>query len=587
MGKRVNGTGRSWLLGPVLTLLAVIFVAPLLILFCFSVAGDKASLVWSQIGWRHYARVVTDSFYRGVVGETLLLALSIGVISLLITYPLAYFIARHKGNLRGLMLALVITPLLTNQVVRTIGWQVMLADHGPLNQLLLSLHLLDQPLHLLGTRVAIIIALVHIFTPFMALPLISAIENIDPNLEEAARGLGANWLRSFVSVVLPLSAPGAVAGFTLVLLLSLASYVTPRILGEGKVWVMSTLTYQQIQLVNWPLAGALAFTLLAMIMVVLEISGRVSEAYSPAALKESASPGRWQSLKALVLERVDALVTRSSARRVAEIGPAKFRPSKAGSGWVLRGYSLLMFAFLLSPMVVVVASAFSSSQVLGQFEGATLKWFRQVLANRGYLESAFLSLRLSLVAATISLLFGGMACLYLMGTTPERRRGLSSFLTSPLTVPTIVTAVALVIYFHMLRWPASFARLAAVHALLGIPYTIRTMLPSFVSFDRTLEEAALGLGARPWQVVRHIILPLVKPALISAFVLGFLVSFDEVVLTLLVGGSRLVTLPVRVYMQVEYAWEPAISAISSCLMVVTAAAVLLLDRTVGLKKLKL
>ncbi len=179
-------------------------------------------------------------------------------------YPLAHLMARMRSRLgHALLLMAVLAPLLTGVVVRTYAWMTLLSDQGVINSVLTGLGLTRRPLRLMYNEFGIVVALVHIYVPFMVLTLSGVIARIDPRLEEAARNLGAGRLRAFREVTLPLSLPGILAGSLLVFALAISAYVTPILMGGFQVMTLPILVYQQVSAsFNLGFASALGLVLL-------------------------------------------------------------------------------------------------------------------------------------------------------------------------------------------------------------------------------------------------------------------------------------------------------------------------------------
>jgi putative spermidine/putrescine transport system permease protein len=267
---------RGWaLLLPAVLLLLVAFVLPVAMMAPTSF-HPYVPLVGITSGWtiRYYARLVTDSYYLEIIGRTLALGLTVTLSTLVIGYPVAFFLARTQSRWRNWLTILVVFPLLLNLVVRTFGWIALLAQNGLVNQALQAVGLLQTPVKLLFNFAGLLIALTHIFLPFMVLVLIGAIQNIPRDVEEAARVLGASWGSAFLRVTLPLSAPGIVSGSILVFVLTISALVTPRLLGGPTYQVMSTLIYDEfLQRLNWPAGSAEALLLTVMVLALVFLSG--------------------------------------------------------------------------------------------------------------------------------------------------------------------------------------------------------------------------------------------------------------------------------------------------------------------------
>jgi putative spermidine/putrescine transport system permease protein len=200
--------------------------------------------------------------------------------TLLVGYPLAYFLARTKSRWRSWLTILVVFPLLLNLVVRTFGWIALLANRGLINETLSAVGLIEGPLRLMFNFTGLLIGLTHIFLPFMVLLLVSAIQTIDRSVEEAARVLGASWSETFLKVTLPLSTPGILSGSILVFVLTISALVTPRLLGGPTYKVMSTLIYEQfMSLLNWPRGSAMATILTVVAIAIIALSGRFARRF--------------------------------------------------------------------------------------------------------------------------------------------------------------------------------------------------------------------------------------------------------------------------------------------------------------------
>lgn len=272
---------RRWLivqlLAPTSLALVVFFVLPLLWLFRSSFDRSLASgVIEPALTLENYQEFLADRFYIQELLRTLRLGVTVTALTLLATYPLALFLARTQSRWRGVLVALAIAPLLTSTVVRTYGWLVILGNDGLVNGALLGAGLIAQPIRLINNELGVVIGLVEILMPYMALGLLSGFGRVNPGVEEAAMSLGANPLRTFWRVTLPLSLPGIATGVLLVFVLTISSFVTPQLLGGGRVFLMATEIYDQATYtLNWPFAAAISFLLLAVFGVVIALYTRV------------------------------------------------------------------------------------------------------------------------------------------------------------------------------------------------------------------------------------------------------------------------------------------------------------------------
>ncbi len=279
MRSRRRGRAEGLLIVPALLLFGGFFLLPLLAVAVISLlTGNPVTAPSVSFTLRHYQRLVGDGYYLEVLWRTLRIGLVTTIVALLIGYPLAHQLARLRTKLwRTLMLMAVLSPMLIGIVVRTYAWMTLLSNQGIVNIALQGLGLTHAPVGLMYNEFGTVVALVHIYVPFMILTVTGVIGRIDPRLEEAARNLGAGKLRSFVEVTLPLSLPGIVAGSLLVFALSISAYVTPILMGGFEVITLPILIYQQISGTSFNLgfAGALAMVLLAVSLILIVPYSRV------------------------------------------------------------------------------------------------------------------------------------------------------------------------------------------------------------------------------------------------------------------------------------------------------------------------
>ncbi len=269
--------GALLLVAPGAMLFLLFFAVPFLTMAAMSVLTDNPLVSERAVlTLGHYARMTEDTYYLEIIWATLRLGLWTTLLSLLLGYPLAMLIARvRSAAARTVLLMAVIAPMVMGLVVRTYAWLGMFSNRGVINGTLIGLGLIEQPLALLGTEGAVVVALAHIYVPFMILTLTGVIARIDLRLEEAARGLGASRTRTFLEVTLPLSMPGILAGSLLVFALAISAYVTPIVIGGYEIQTLPMMIYQQISAsFNLHFAAALGVVLLAVALLLVGAYGR-------------------------------------------------------------------------------------------------------------------------------------------------------------------------------------------------------------------------------------------------------------------------------------------------------------------------
>jgi putative spermidine/putrescine transport system permease protein len=259
---------------PLAALFLVAFLAPLIALIAISLFRTPQFLA---VGPDQYARFFTDAFSLRVLTDTLQLGAEVAMLALFLAYPLGIVYVASGPLARSLITFLILLPLLTSTVVRTFAWIVILGREGIVNSAMLSLGLWDAPARLLYTWSGLIVALTQIQLPLMALPVINSLLRLDRNLVKAAEGLGAGQFRIFFTVVLPLTLPGAIAGWLLVFAAAAAAFITQSLVGGGRIILMPLYIYQQaVGVQEWPFAAALSLIFTAAVIGIVAAIGILS-----------------------------------------------------------------------------------------------------------------------------------------------------------------------------------------------------------------------------------------------------------------------------------------------------------------------
>lgn len=256
---RSRGLTAAALLMPVTLLSLLGFMAPVanLLVYSFQKAEGTGALL-GGFTIETWVSVLTDTFYLRLIGNSIYTSVVITVLTLLTSYPIALYVHRSRGLWRTILLVLVISPLLLSAVVRTYGWIAILSDQGLVNQVLMSIGF-ERPVRLVYNQTGVIIGLTEILMPYMILALLAGFGRLDPRAEEAALSLGASPFTVFRRIILPLSVPGIALGSLLCFVLAVSAFITPRLLGGGRVFLLATEIYDQaIVSLNWPVAATLS-----------------------------------------------------------------------------------------------------------------------------------------------------------------------------------------------------------------------------------------------------------------------------------------------------------------------------------------
>lgn len=271
---------------PGLLWMVLFLIVPLLLIVVLSLAwrGEYGPVDWganvgeffSRLSFDNYVRLV-DPLYMGVLWTSLRMAAMTTAICLVVGYPVAYFLARSATRLRNLLLFLLLIPFWTNFLIRIYAWMLLLRTEGLVNRSLVAIGLIPEPLQIMYTPTAVMIAMVYEFLPFMILPLYTSLEKLDPALLEAASDLYARPLRTFLRVTLPLSLPGVIAGTILVFIPTMGMFVVPDLMGGARTALVGNLVQRQFLAArDWPFGAAASMVLMALTLLATLLYTRVS-----------------------------------------------------------------------------------------------------------------------------------------------------------------------------------------------------------------------------------------------------------------------------------------------------------------------
>ncbi len=259
--------------------LLVFFVIPTAFLLSASFIESDGVIMTGVWTTQNYTDLLSRPLYQQAILRTFGIGIAVGVTVIVLSYPLAYFLVRTTSRWRGFLIALSLSPLLASVIVRTYGWWVILNREGAINSGLLALGVIDQPLALLPSSMAITVGLSHALLPYGVLTIMASLNGLNPNVERAAMSLGAGRVRTFLTVTLPLTLPGIVGGFLLAFAIAISAYATPAILGGPGTQVMATLIRSfMVQALDWALGSAMGAILLvssiALLLLTSALGGR-------------------------------------------------------------------------------------------------------------------------------------------------------------------------------------------------------------------------------------------------------------------------------------------------------------------------
>ena len=551
-----NGEGRALLragwrrwdgntllvLSPVIALLAIFFVLPLVSVLeaSFGGRGPFTLDLYEKAIFGPVSRVWWEITIEQTVVTTAL--------CLVLGYPVAYYLATSDGWRRALVLMAVVIPFLTHFVAQTSIWRVVLGRKGWINEALGGLGIIDEPLSILFTGAAVEIGMVQTLLPFMVLCIYAGMRGIPRAFMMVANNLGAGPVRSFLRVYLPMSMPGVWAGILLVAVLTISSFAAPDILG------------------NVPQRGIASH---------LRGGGQFNSALAVVALSG-------------VLLFYLAFVRWVGFRPLYQAGEAltglkgEERPRPSGRRALLgAGVGIICAYLLLPPLMVVLVSFSNSSFLVFPLRGFTLKWYGNYFTSADPLldwpGSTVHSLEIAFLVTVLSLILGGIVSYALVRTRLPGKLALNSFAIAPLVVPTVVTAGALFhLFFHssvLRHLLGTVPGIVFPHTVLALPYVVIVLTAAMRNIDPIQERVATSLGANRLTTIRRVLLPQLYPTLAIAGFLAFLVSFNEVIVALLLKTRGFTTLPMNIWSGRSADYGPMMSAVS--VLVLVGAGVLL------------
>ncbi|MBL8580384.1 MAG: ABC transporter permease subunit [Mesorhizobium sp.] len=519
---RSSPNKAALLIVPGLLFLGVSFLVPLagVLMRSFDARG-KLSLAGHEFSLANYAELLSDPLYQIVLQNTFVVALVATVFTLLLAYPVCYFLSRLSGGWGSALLLLALFPFWTSILVRLFAFTQILPQFG-----------------LMYTTTATIIGMVYYLLPYMIAILYASMLSIDNELTNAARTLGANMLQALWRVFMPLTRPGVTVGVTMVFVISLGFFLTPALLGGGADLTVATYIQQQVNIAKWGTASAMGSVLLILTLAIYFGAQRLFPSNDMAVLGTGSQKG----------------VSRTE-------GPRLTWP--VGIGFV---FTVAVFFFLLAPLVVVVILSFTPTTFLifppSGFSG---RWYAQFFNDADWLASGLLSFKVAVLTAIVSTALGLMTALGLVRGNVPARQVITGLFLAPLIVPVILVAIALFDLASRLRLVGTTVAYVAGHTLLALPITVMIASNALRSMGTELEQAARTLGASRSRAFSAVTARMMAPSLAVAAVFAFVTSWDEPVIALFLSAGRS-TLPVHIFNNIRTEVTPTVAAVSTMLM---------------------
>ena len=553
---RKQGTGTFWALVPALGFLALFYVIPLskLVIDSFFLDGS--------VNFDAYLQTLASSAFSTIFLRTVWLSLVVTILCLVLAFPLAHTLSRLSSPLAAGLILLVSVPYVTSVLVRTYGWIIILAPNGIINTVLQSMGVINEPAQLVFNTVGVYIGMVQVQLPLMVFPLYAAMRRFDHSLLDAAANLGSNRASAIRHIYLPLTRNGIISGCSLVFLSCLGFYVTPALLGgPGDYLIAQAITVRVNALADFSGASTQA-TILLLFTAVLMFFFRKQLTFQAVASVPDAP--RSETIGNKVFRGFGGPLTRmlrtpvgSAVRHLSELTSKIATPVR----WAM---SVTILIALVLPLIVVIPVAFSDSSYMSfPPPSYSLRWFRKFLENRQWLDAARFSVFVCSCSVALSILIGLPASLAVARGNFAGRQAAYLLLISPIVLPQVVLALALYFLLSSANLAGTSFAFIIAYTLIGLPYAIIALVGGIHHLDVHLERAASSLGGTPATVFRTIALPLLLPSILSAAFFAFIMSFDDVIFGLYLGGTDAVPLPVRMWDDIRLEISPQVAVVAT------------------------
>lgn len=553
---------RAWLPAvPCVVFLIAFFCVPVIEILQTGMVSADGHLTLDQ-----FRRMTKDLVFAKVLGNTFLISGLTALLSVVLGFPIAYFLSQLSDKFRERWMIWIMVPFWTSYLVKTFAWILVLSKTGILLTLAVSLGLVEDPSALAPSMMGVMIGMVHAMLPLAVINMLPIMRGVNAQLLQAAETLGANRSIAFFSIFLPMAGPGIAAAGLLVFITSLGFFILPALLGTPKETMVAQLVISAINdLFNLPYAAALSTILLIFAVAVFMLYDKLVGLSSLSGETRSAPKRNSATFVTTAL----IAIGRVCGAGYGAGGPALARVKG------LKLYSVLTVALLSLPIIVVFPIAFTNSPFLAfPPQGFSLRWFEAFLFSPVWQSSFLRSFGVAIVTALASTALGIGAALALTRLPPRWTKPVFAFLLAPLIVPRIVVAVGLFYLFSRMGLVGTDLGLTIGHTVLAIPYVVVTMAAALKRFDWRLDDAAKILGASAFARLRTIQLPMMMGSVAAALQMAFIISFDELTIAIFVSGGMKNTLPKQMWDDMILQVNPTLAAVSLVMVMVIALLVL-------------
>ncbi len=531
------------LLSPTLVVMICLLALPIFTLVNYSFWSQTYVHIDDTFTLKNYETFFAKWLYGKLLWRSIKLSATVTFITILLAYPVAYFLAFRVTKNKMTWLILINLPFWTSYLLRVLAWKIMLGNNGVINSSLLDLGFIQEPLeYLLYSRFAVTLTLVHAWAAFAILPIYVSLEKIDRSLLEAAADLGESPFRTFLRVTLPLSMPGVIAAAVIEFIPTVGDYITPVMVGGPRGIMIGQIIANQFGAANnWPLGAALTIimmiTITALVCTFIWLS-------------------QWGTVKRRAVETTSA--------------PKEFIITEGRRFNWLFIYIILYLAFLYIPSAMLPIFSFNDSiQMVLPLKEFTVKWYVALADQPALLKALGNSFKVAIPVAIVSTTLATIAAKAMTRYRLPGRGLAIGFILLPMVMPGIIMAVGLLVLAIAVGMPLSLWTIGVSHVVFTVPFSMLVVMARLEGFDKNLEESALDLGENGWMTFWRVTFPLILPGVGASLLLTFTSSFDEFLFAFFLGGNQ-VTLPVYMWTQVRFPQTlPTVLALGALIFMVS------------------
>jgi ABC-type spermidine/putrescine transport system permease subunit II len=546
----------SILLAPSVAYMFVIFVVPILVLFLYSFWMTKNYEIIPVFTLKNYAKVFSTRQNIIMILRSVYIGLMVSILTIVISFPVAYALTFNKRlkRFKDYFLFMILISMFSSYLIRVYAWRTILGDFGIINMLLIALGLIKEPLgFLLYTKFSVILALIHILTPFTMLPIFSSLQNINPDLLKASHDLGAGNFRTLFKTVVPNCRGGLSAAFIFSFILSAGDYVIPALLGGTRGLMIGKIIADKFgMLFDWNVGSAITFVLILIIFAVffaMFILSRMLKAVE----KIRITPGnRRPEDKDFEVKQYRFIQLR---HRINKFPYLEF-------------YTVLFLIFMFLPPLIIIIFSFNKARVPSlPFTGFSLKWYREIIKDPNFVSAFRNSITVAFITAFFASVLGTSSAFAYSRFDFRLKKGVYFLLVFPITIPGLLLGISLLSFFTVIKMQLSLFTVVLGHLVFTIPFVFLNVNSSLENFDITIQDAARDLGANSIQIFTKILLPLIKSSIIGDSLIAFALSFDEFIVTFFIIGGGQNTIPMLIFSMLRRGIRPSINAVSSLVLV--------------------